>query len=97
LIDAGPSPTASNATVRIVEPTRGAEVFSDRPVEVAVQLTNGSIARSPSDPSGGHLHLYEDGRLQQMPYSTEAEVTLTPGAHELRVEYVDSQHVSFSP
>ena len=45
----------------------------------------------------GHLHLYVDGKLQQMPYSTRTEVTLPPGPHELRVEYVDSRHVSFNP
>jgi hypothetical protein len=32
-----------------------------------------------------------------MPYSTRTEVTLPPGPHELRVEYVDSRHVSFNP
>jgi hypothetical protein len=97
VVDAGPGPSASNASVVIVEPSAGEEVPAGRPVEIVVDLRNASIALSPSDPNGGHLHLYVDGQLQQMPYSTDARVTLQPGSHELRVEYVDFRHVSFSP
>jgi hypothetical protein len=97
VIDASPGPTASDATVRIIEPSPGTEVAAGQPTEVAVELRNGTIALSPSDASGGHLHLYVDGQLQQMPYSTETKVTLEPGRHELRVEYVNAQHLSFSP
>jgi hypothetical protein len=32
-----------------------------------------------------------------MPYSTEAEIILDPGTHEIRVEYVDFRHVSYAP
>jgi hypothetical protein len=97
VIDASPGTTSSNATVRILEPADGAQIAAGRPVQVAVDVENGTIALSPSDPDGGHLHLSVDGKLRRMPYSTEAELTLAPGRHEIRVEYVDARHLSFSP
>lgn len=97
VVDASPGPTGSSAAVRIVQPRSGDEVPAGQPVDVEVQLKNGTIALSPSDTNGGHLHLYVDGRPQQMPYSTDARITLDPGTHEIRVEYVDFRHVSFSP
>lgn len=36
-------------------------------------------------------------KLQQMPSSTTMEVTFEPGTHDLTVEYVDLQQVSFDP
>jgi hypothetical protein len=97
VVDACPGPTASNAIVNIAEPQAGQEVPSGQPVEVVVELENAAIALSPSDTSGGHLHLYVDGQLQQMPYSLDARIRLNRGRHEIRVEYVDFRHVSFSP
>jgi hypothetical protein len=97
VLDASPGPTASNAIVNIAEPQAGQEVPSGQPVEVVVELENAAIALSPSDTSGGHLHLYVDGQLQQMPYSLDARIRLNRGRHEIRVEYVDFRHVSFSP
>lgn len=61
-----------------------------------VDLGGADIASSPDD-DGGHLHLYVDGELQQMPYSTTMQVRLKPGAHEIEVEYVDEEHVSYDP
>lgn len=87
----------SDAVVSIVEPANGARVDAASPVTVRVALQNGSIATSPTDTEGGHLHLYVDGQLQQMPYSTEAQIQVTPGPHQLRVEFVDSRHVPFDP
>jgi hypothetical protein len=83
--------------VDIVEPANGEDVPASDPITVSVRLDGGAIATSPQDQEGGHLHLYVDGNLQQMPYSTEAQVTLERGPHEIRVEYVDHQHVSFDP
>ncbi|HEX2267704.1 MAG TPA: hypothetical protein VHI97_05825, partial [Actinomycetota bacterium] len=75
----------------------GARVDAASPVIVRVAVQNGSTATSPTDTTGGHLHLYLDGRLQQMPYTTEAQVQVTPGTHQVRVEYVDPRHVPFNP
>lgn len=82
--------------VLIVEPANGSEVEAGRPVKVEARV-DAPLASSATDRTGGHLHLYVDGRLRQMPYSTEAEVILEPGRHEIRVEYVDNRHVSFDP
>ena len=88
---------SSEAAVSIVQPSNGDRVDSGEPVSVRVALQNGSIATSPTDEDGGHLHLYLDGKLQQMPYSMEAQIELPAGTHELRVEFVDHRHVSFDP
>ncbi len=88
---------SSEAVVSIVEPSNGERVDAASPVNVRVALQNGSIATSPTDETGGHLHLYLDGKLQQMPYSMEAKLELPAGTHQLRVEFVDHQHVSFDP
>lgn len=97
VIDASPPPTASNAAVRIVRPAGGSEVPAGEPVDVVVEVTGGVLALSPDDTDGGHLHLSVDGLVQQMPYATQAQVTLEPGVHELTVEYVDARHLSFQP
>jgi hypothetical protein len=62
-----------------------------------VRVANAPVARSPSSRSGGHLHLFVDGRLEQMPYGTESELRLEPGRHRITVEYVNFEHVSFEP
>jgi hypothetical protein len=97
ILDAGPAPTSSRAAVRFVEPTDGAEVPADAPVPVVVEVRNGVLALSADDANGGHLHLFVDGQVRRMPYANRTEITLTPGGHELTVEYVDARHASFSP
>lgn len=97
VLDAGPAPTSSRAAVRFVEPTDGSEVAADAPVPVVVEVRNGVLALSAEDANGGHLHLLVDGEVRRMPYANRTEITLTPGGHELTVEYVDARHASFSP
>lgn len=86
-----------DARLRIVAPEADARVPAGEPIEVEVALGNAPLARTPNSEDGGHLHLYVDGQLQQMPYSKTAEVTLDAGRHELTVEYVDARHVSYDP
>ena len=90
-------PDRPDATVTILAPRDGATVPAGEPVELRVEVNGGSIARSPTDTEKGHLHLYLDGELQRMPYSTTADVTFQPGVHDLTVEYVDPQHISYDP
>ena len=92
-----PSGPSSDAAVSFVRPSNGERVYADSRVIVTVAVENGAIATSPTDQSGGHLHLYVDGQLQQMPYSTETNIELRVGTHRLRVEYVDERHVPFDP
>ncbi len=82
--------------IAIVQPEDGATVAAGEPVTIEVQVEGGEIATSASD-SGGHIHIFVDDSVVSMPNSTSAEVTLEPGEHELRVEYVDFQHASFDP
>lgn len=83
--------------LEVVAPEDGATVPAGEPVPVVVHVDGGRVASSPDDEEGGHLHLSVDGRLEQMPYGSEATVTLPPGRHTLRVEYVDHRHVSYDP
>jgi hypothetical protein len=85
------------AAVSIERPPDGATVPAGAPVTVTVSLRGADLASSPMDHSGGHLHLYVGGRVKQMPYSRKTEVTLPPGRHVLKVEYVDHMHGSFDP
>ena len=91
-----PGVGGSDAAVSIVTPDNGEQVWADR-VRIKVAVQNGTIATSPQDTEGGHLHLYVDGQLQQMPYADQVDITMTPGTHRLRVEYVDNRHIPFDP
>jgi hypothetical protein len=92
-----PDAGGSDAVVSIVEPSNGQQVVAGAPLTLRVAVQNGTIATSPTDRSGGHLHLYVNGALQQMPYSSVTQLRLGPGQNNLRVEYVDNRHVSFDP
>ncbi|MEA2448041.1 MAG: hypothetical protein QOK47_1678 [Actinomycetota bacterium] len=84
-------------TVVIVQPSPGAIVPANTRFPIEIKLSNAEISTSSSDTENGHLHIYVDGRLENMPFTTTAEVKLTPGEHEIKVEYVDWQHVSYFP
>ena len=86
----------SDAEVGFASLRDGATVPASEPFEIEIDLTGGELASSNSS-SGGHLHIYVDGSVISMPSTTTAEVTLEPGEHELKVEYVDFQHASFDP
>jgi hypothetical protein len=87
----------SNVSLAIVSPNPGETVRAGKPIEVEVGLTGAPIARSATDSGKGHLHIFIDGQLQQMPYSTSTTVTFDPGTHELLVEFVDPEHVPYDP
>lgn len=87
----------SNVSLAIVSPNPGESVRAGKPVEIDVNVTGASVARSPSDSDKGHLHIFVDDQLQQMPYSTTTTVTFDPGMHELVVEFVDPEHVPYDP
>ena len=87
----------SNVSLRIVSPADGDRVPAGSPFEVHASVRGATVARSASDAGKGHLHVYVDGQLQQMPYSTTTDVRLPQGQHEIGVEFVDPQHVSYSP
>src|SRR5688500_14386884 len=86
----------TDAEVAFASPQDGATVPANEPLEIEIDLEGGELAASNSS-SGGHLHIFVDGSVISMPATTTAEVTLEPGEHELRVEYVDIQHAAYDP
>jgi hypothetical protein len=96
---ASPSPKArptTPATLRILSPRPGQQVGRDVTVKVSV---TGAEVLEPDDvtaTSGGHVHLYVDGRLSQMTKDLTVHVTLTPGQHTVRVDFVAPDHAPFA-
>ena len=88
---------AEVASVSIQAPKSGATVAAGQPVTVQAQVTGVELAKSMSDTSAGHLHVYVDGKIASMPLTTTSTVVLKPGPHEIEVEYVDPNHVSLDP
>jgi hypothetical protein len=87
--------TSTDAKISIVSPETGAQLPAG-PIQVAVSVTGLEVASGPQEP-GGHIHIYVDDKLQQMPYNTSTEVKLEPGEHDITVELVDENHVQYSP
>ena len=87
----------ADISLAIESPKEGATVPSGKDVTVHVHISGATVATSPTDTGKGHLHLYVDDELQDMPYSTEPQVSLPPGEHEIRIEYVDPDHVAYDP
>lgn len=61
---------SSDAIVTIVSPSDGDTVPSGKTVTLAVEVEGAKLA-TRADPSGGHLHVYVDGRLESMPVSAD--------------------------
>ena len=103
---AGPSPTSpttrpsSPATVKILSPKNGATVKGPT-VHVRVSLTGAEIVPATTThitPTQGHLHVYLDGKIVSMNFSTNATIpNVSPGQHLLKVEFVASDHLPFEP
>jgi Domain of unknown function (DUF4399) len=94
----GPRPS-SPASLTVVEPKDGA-IVNGTTVHVVFDLQNATITTSTTthiQPDLGHIHLYVDNVLVSMNYQTQDDITLTPGAHALKGEFVASDHVPFDP
>jgi hypothetical protein len=102
----GPSSTpptsrpSSPATVKILSPPNGATVKGPI-VHVRVLLTGAKIVPATTThitPTQGHLHVYLDGKIVSMNFSTNATIPdVSPGQHLLKVEFVASDHLPFDP
>lgn len=88
--------STTRATVSISEPRDGDTVEAGV-VPVLVALEGGELATTPSATKGGHIHLFVDDQLVNMPYTLDLDVRLAPGEHAIKVEYVDLQHLSYDP
>jgi hypothetical protein len=90
------SVSSSDIQVSIVAPEEGATIAAGRPITVEVDVEGAELATSPAD-QGGHIHVYVDGTLEQMPVGSTTTITLKAGEREITVEYVDAQHVPLDP
>ncbi len=93
----GGAPAAAGRSVVITSPKPGESVPALERFELQVAINGGKLARSPGAQSGGHLHIFVDGALVDMPTTANPMVTLKEGTHRLGVEFVDAQHVSYKP
>ncbi|MEA2433263.1 MAG: hypothetical protein QOG54_720 [Actinomycetota bacterium] len=87
--------SSTNATIQIASPGEGASLPAG-PIQVSVTVKGQDVAGSANE-AGSHIHIYIDGKLDQMPYKTSTEVTLKPGEHEITAELVDPNHAAYSP
>jgi len=94
----GPRPS-SPATLTITAPQDGATI-SGTTVHVTLDLENATITSTTTaaiSPTQGHIHLYVDGVLTSMNYTTEQDLPVTPGTYSLKAEFVAADHAPFSP
>lgn len=90
------SPDASDVKLTILTPEDGDTVVAGAPIDVEVEIEGAELATSLGD-QGGHIHVYVDGTVEQMPIGPRTTITLKPGEREVSVEYVDADHVPFDP
>jgi len=88
------------ATVQILSPTAG-QVVTGSTLHVVLQLNGGTVVpTSTATPIGnneGHIHLLDNGSVISMAFSTQQDISLTPGPHLLEAEFVASDHLPFNP
>ena len=94
---AWPASKDDHITLTVLTPEDDSMVAANQPIVLNVSVEGGRVATSDTDTTGGHLHVYVDGRLEQMPYTSTPSVTLPPGKHAVRVEYVDARHAPYKP
>jgi hypothetical protein len=91
---------STTATVQILSPSAG-QVVTGSTLHVVLQLTGGTIIpTSTATPIGnneGHIHLLDNGSVISMAFSTQQDISLTPGPHLLEAEFVASDHLPFNP
>ena len=91
---------STTATVQILSPTAG-QVVTGSTLHVVLQLNGGTIiptsTATPIGTNEGHIHLLDNGSVISMAFSTQQDISLTPGPHLLEAEFVASDHLPFSP
>lgn len=85
-----------DASIAIASPADGATVEPGT-VPVEIELAGAELAGESSSEDAGHIHVYVDGEVVDMPSSLDVEVDLEPGEHELEVEFVDADHAALDP
>jgi hypothetical protein len=98
LASPGPRPS-SLATVEIIQPAAGATIVGTT-AHIVLKLTGATIVTATTttiSPVEGHVHLYVDNAIVSMNYGLEQDITVTPGTHVLKAEFVAADHAPFSP
>jgi hypothetical protein len=85
-----------DAAIAIAAPEDGATVEAGT-LPVQIELTGAELAGESSSEDAGHVHVYVDGKVVDMPSSLDVEVDMEPGEHELAVEFVDAGHAALDP
>lgn len=85
-----------DAAIAIASPADGDTVEAGT-VPVEIELTGAELAGESSSEDGGHVHVYVDGDVVDMPSALDVEVELEPGEHEVEVEFVDADHAALDP
>ena len=90
----------TDAKLIIVSPTPNEVTGPD--LEIKFQVIGGTIlppaqATGPLQGDQGHIHVSLDGKLVQMAYAAQAQLSnLSPGQHALSAEWVASDHLPFA-
>jgi hypothetical protein len=90
---------SSPAKVTILSPKNG-QIVKGSTVEMQVKLDGAKIVPLTTtniSPTQGHLHVYLDGNIVTMTAALNQKLDVTPGVHELKVEFVASDHAPFDP
>jgi hypothetical protein len=94
----GNAPAAEGRRVVLREPKPGDVVDAGKPLRLDVAVVGGQLASSQGATDGGHLHVIVDGAVTSMkPTTTPKVAPLKPGEHELTVEFVGPDHLSYRP
>ena len=95
-----PARPATTAKLVIVSPTANEVTGTD--VSLQFQVIGGTVlpaaqVRGPLRGDQGHIHVSLDGKLVQMAYTTQAQLTgLAPGPHAVQASWVAVDHLPFS-
>lgn len=98
-----PEPHHSETAVVILSPEDGETLSEGEPVQLDLRLPGGKLVANnlSSDPNAGHLHLSVNGAtLPIMPSNLTPTIPgryMTPGEHEITVEFVAANHARFDP
>ena len=89
----------TNARLVILEPTPNQVTGPD--VTLKFDVIGGTVlppsqVRGPLRGDQGHIHVSVDGKLVQMAYSTQTQITgLSPGSHSVQAAWVATDHLPF--
>jgi hypothetical protein len=89
----------TNARLVILEPTPNQVTGPD--VTLKFEVIGGTVLPptqvKPLRGDQGHIHVSVDGKLVQMAYSTQTQITgLSPGSHSVQAAWVASDHLPFA-